>query len=142
MRFSRRSWVWTGVVGYVGFLAAALGLLFWARHRVLHQTDPKWATQQWQTWVEDVERQADTTGPVKRKRPQTAEPPALLLMRDLFGVCVAAVLVFSTLLFGSFWWLLGGALFSGHVPGSEAHTHDASPTGSSRSQGAEQLRER
>ena len=126
MRLSRRSWVWTGVVGYVGFLAAALGLLFWARHRVLNQTDPQWATQQWQTWVEDVERQADTTGPVKRQRPQTAEPPALLLMRDLFGVCVAAVLIFGTLLFGSFWWLLGGALFSGHVPGSEEDATDTS----------------
>ena len=142
MRFNRRSWIWTGVVAYIGFLAAALGLLFWARHRVLDQTDPQWATQQWETWVEDVERQAETTGPVRRKPPETAEPPALLLMRDLFGVCVAAVLVFSTLLFGSFWWLLGGALFSGHVPGSEGHTQDASPARPSGSQGTEQLSER
>ncbi len=108
-----------GLVGYLLFISVLLGLLFFARNRVLHHTDPQQATSQWQQWVEDVQQQSETAGPVKRRPPETAEPPALILMRDLFGVCLAATLVFGTVLFGSFWWLLSGALAAGNVPGHD-----------------------
>jgi hypothetical protein len=38
-------------------------------------------------------------GPVKRRVPKSQEPPALRLMRDYFGVSLAATVVFGSLLF-------------------------------------------
>ncbi len=119
-----------GAAGYVVFMSVLLGLLFSARHQVLQGTDAETATRQWQKWVDDVERQTETTGPVERTRPETAEPPALILMRDLFGVCLTATLLFGTILYGSFWWLLRGALVAGDSP----NTDDGTPNKNSRTE--------
>lgn len=53
------------------------------------------AQANWEQW------RADTTkpGPVARREPRSPEPPALVLLRDYYGVCLGAALFFSSLLF-------------------------------------------
>ena len=41
-----------------------------------------------------------------------AQPPALVLMRDHFGVCLSLAIVLSTVLFGTFMMLVRGAMGS------------------------------
>ena len=50
------------------------------------------------------------SGPVKRRVPKSAEPPALKLMRDHFGVCLGLSLVLSSVLFGTFMIFVRGAI--------------------------------
>ena len=48
--------------------------------------------------------------PVKRRVSKSPEPPALLLMRDRFGVCLAAALLLSGAMLGSILLLVRGAI--------------------------------
>jgi hypothetical protein len=49
---------------------------------------------------------------VKRREPKSAEPPALVLMRDHFAVCLSLAVVLSSVLFGTFMFFVRGALTS------------------------------
>jgi hypothetical protein len=53
---------------------------------------------------------AEQPSTVKRRAPKSAEPPALVLMRDYFAVCLALAIVLSTVLFGTFMFFVRGAL--------------------------------
>jgi hypothetical protein len=55
-------------------------------------------------------------GPVKRRPPTSDEPPALRLMRDYFGICLGATLVFGSLLFGMIWGAARGAFTADMAP--------------------------
>ena len=55
---------------------------------------------------------AEQPYPVKRRVPKSAEPPALVLMRDYFAVCLAIAVVLSSVLFGTFMVLVRGAMSS------------------------------
>jgi len=57
------------------------------------------AAVDWQDWRESAAELQGSQGPVQRRAPQVMEPPALILMRDHFGVCVATVVVSGSLLF-------------------------------------------
>jgi hypothetical protein len=56
---------------------------------------------------------AQGAGPVKRRVPGSLEPPALVLMRDHFAVCLGFALLLSTVLFGTFMFFVRGAMWSG-----------------------------
>jgi hypothetical protein len=56
----------------------------------------------WEAWREAVQESQSGTGPVQRRVPKSDEPPALVLMRDHFGVCLTIALVLSSILFGTF----------------------------------------
>ena len=68
------------------------------------------AQAEWDTWREDAKKMAEQPGAVKRRAPESAEPPALVLMRDHFAVCLSLALVLSTVLFGTFMVLVRGAM--------------------------------
>jgi hypothetical protein len=55
-----------------------------------------------------VESQQDKRGPVKRDVPKSEEPPALVLMRDFFGVMLAGALLFTSMLYWILAWFLTG----------------------------------
>lgn len=67
------------------------------------------AQTDWEKW------RADTTkpGPVARREPKSTEPPALVLLRDYYGVCLGAALFFSSLLFLVSMLLVRGAFGQG-----------------------------
>jgi hypothetical protein len=71
------------------------------------------AQAQWNTWREDTKKMAEQPGVVKRREAQSPEPPALVLMRDHFTVCLSLALLLTTVLFATFMFLIRGALQSG-----------------------------
>lgn len=95
---------------YVALLAAVVGGLFYARHRalVIYGTDR--AQVEWDAWREDAKSQAAGKGPVIRRVPRSGEPPALVLMRDYFGVCLVIALGLSSVLFGTLVFFVRGVL--------------------------------
>ncbi len=53
----------------------------------------------WETFRTDMAQQAEQPGPVKRRVPKSTQPPALVLLRDHFAMCVTISLVLSSVLF-------------------------------------------
>jgi len=95
---------------YFALLAAITGAMFWVRGTALAVYGTPEAQAEWNTWREDAKQLAEDTGPVKRRFPKSAQPPALVLMRDHFAVCLGLALVLSTVLFGTLMLLVRGAM--------------------------------
>jgi len=91
-------------------VAAVGGAVFRLRENVLAVYGTPEAQVEWDTWREDATRLAEGAGPVKRRAPTSAEPPALVLMRDHFAVCLGLAVVLSTVLFGTLMLFIRGAL--------------------------------
>lgn len=108
MRLKPADWLW--LVAYVALLAAIVGGLFYARQRALAIYGTDEAQEQWEAWREDAQEHAEGQGPVARRVPRSAEPPALVLMRDYFGVCVVIAVALSSVLFGTLVIFIRGAL--------------------------------
>jgi hypothetical protein len=71
------------------------------------------STANWQTWRDEVRKQQDAPGPVQRRIPKSSEPPALVMMRDHFSVSLVGAVLFSSLLYWVFIWLVMGMVFHG-----------------------------
>jgi hypothetical protein len=95
---------------WIALVAAVVGGLFYARSRVMAAYGTDQAQAEWETWREDAKSQAEGKGPVKRRVPKSAEPPALVLMRDYFAVCVVIAVALSSILLGTLIFLVRGAL--------------------------------
>src|SRR5688572_1426518 len=95
---------------YVLLVGAVVGGMLFARQQALATYGTAGAQAEWDAWREDAKRLAEESGPVKRRVPKSAAPPALVLMRDHFGVCLGLALVLSTVLFGTFMLLVRGAI--------------------------------
>src|SRR5262245_36654228 len=105
-------WVWAWLVGYVVLLSAILWSLYYVRWWALAEMAKPDSVGQWQTWREDERQQAEHPGPVQRRVPKSVEPPALVLMRDYFGISLAGAVLFSSLLYWIIAWLVTGAFSS------------------------------
>jgi hypothetical protein len=68
------------------------------------------SVEQWQEWREDVRQQQTKPGPVHRRVPKSFEPPALVLMRDYFGVSLFGAIMFTTVLYWVIAWFVTGML--------------------------------
>lgn len=101
---------------YVAFISAIVAGTFYGRRQALATYGGAAAQVEWDAWREDAQRLADESGPVKRRAPKSAEPPALVLMRDHFAVCLGLAVVLSTVLFGTLMLFIRGALTSRRVP--------------------------
>jgi hypothetical protein len=104
--------------------AVVLGLVRarqWATSTLADQT----AHAQWNSFRDDVARQADERAPVRRRVPQSAEPPGLVLMRDYFGVCLVIAIVLTSALFATTAFFVGGVVLSREM--SPADREDAGP---------------
>ena len=102
--------VW--LLAYLAMLALVLGGLWYGRSQALAVYGSNQAQTDWDAWRGDATKMAEQTGPVKRRAPKSAEPPALVLMRDHFLVCAALSLVLSSVLFATFMFFTRGALHS------------------------------
>jgi hypothetical protein len=104
---SFRRWLPWCIV-YVLVLVAAVAAMRKARDwAVVRLSTPK-SIADWQAWRDDVQRQQGQTGPVQRRVPKSAEPPALVMMRDHFGVSLAGVVLFGTILYWVVAWFVLG----------------------------------
>ena len=94
---------------YVALLAAVVGGLVYGRQRAFDVYGTEQAQTQWDQWRDDAKAQSDGQGPVNRRAPQSGEPPALVLMRDYFGVCVVISVALSSVLFAALVIFIRGA---------------------------------
>jgi hypothetical protein len=110
---------------YVLVMAAVVLGLFRARQWATNSLADSTAHARWNSFRDDVARQADEAAPVRRRVPRSAEPPGLVLMRDYFGVCLVIALVLTSALFATTAFFVGGVVLSrGTTPADRA---DAGP---------------
>jgi hypothetical protein len=100
------------LLAYLATIAAVAGALVRSRSMALAVYGTTEAQAEWDIWRADAKKMTEQPNPVKRRVPASAEPPALVLMRDYFAICVVLAIVLSTVLFGTFMMLVRGALRS------------------------------
>jgi len=83
---------------YAGTMAVIVWLTVIAREQVVASLSTSEAAREWDEWRRAAQDQANK-GPVARRPPKTAEPPALIVMRDSFPAVLVAVVAFGTFLF-------------------------------------------
>ena len=92
----------TGIAAlYAIMLSIVVFATFQARRAALRDAaaSPK-SQAEWTQWREDVQaKRVSDDGAVSRRTPKSIEPPWVVLMRDHYGVCLAAAIIFSSLLF-------------------------------------------
>lgn len=110
------------LLAYVVLLTLVIGGAFYGRRQALTIYGTPSEQRHWDQWRGDAKKMAEQPGPVKRREPKSTEPPALVLMRDHFGVCLALAALLSSVLFGTFMFFLRGALSS---PGPRPPTPDS-----------------
>jgi hypothetical protein len=97
-------------LAYLAMIALVIGGVSYMRSVATVVYGTVQAQTEWDEWREDVKEFEKQPYPVKRRVPKSVEPPALVLMRDYFGVCLAVALVLSSVLFGTFMVLVRGAM--------------------------------
>jgi hypothetical protein len=97
------------LIAYLAMLALVTRGVFYGRQQALAVYGSAEAQTEWDAWRSDAKKMAEQPSTVKRRAPKSAEPPALVLMRDYFVVCFAGAVVLSTVLFGTFMLLVQGA---------------------------------
>jgi hypothetical protein len=107
---SRKYWIAAGI-GYVALVGVLVGGMFALQQSVMTQYSTPESIADWQTWRADVEQQGGS-GSVQRRTPKSTEPPALVLMRDYFGVSLAGAVFFPSILYWVVAWFVAGAMSS------------------------------
>jgi hypothetical protein len=100
--------MWGIVGGWAVTLALVVGGMFVVRDRTLATMSTPEAQAEWDAWRESEVNQRDDLS-VKRRPPKSAEPPALVLMRDYFPVLLGAAVVFGSLLYAALAFAVSGA---------------------------------
>jgi hypothetical protein len=103
----KRNLLW--LAAYLIVLTGVIVGMLKLRNITLRTMDTPEARAQWQAWRNAPPNQR-TDLPVRRRPPSSDEPPALILMRDYFGVMMTAAIVFSSLLFAAISFSARGAL--------------------------------
>jgi len=85
-------------------------MLLRVRSDWLEQLDRPEAQSNWDAFRRDMRQQSDREGPVQRKVPKSAEPPARVWLRDYFRLAVVAWVQFVGVLGGFFSLLVAGVL--------------------------------
>jgi hypothetical protein len=118
MKPSNVAWL----LAYAVVLALVIGGLIYGRSQALTVYGSREAQNDWDQWRGDAKKMATQPGPVKRREPKSAEPPALVLMRDYFAICLGLAVLLSSVLFGTFMFFIRGAI---NTPGPRLPTADS-----------------
>jgi len=97
---SRRLIVAIVLAGWLAAVVVPPACLYAWRERRLAEVSTPEARRQWEAFREDVRRQADAPGPVKRKVPKSVEPPELVWLRDYALLAATAWVVLAGVLGG------------------------------------------
>jgi hypothetical protein len=98
-RRRRAHGIWLAI--YCVTIIAVIGLVLQVRRTTLREMATPEAQAEWQEWRDAEPNRNRTAGPVRRRPPSTAEPPALVLLRDHFTVVICGSVLFSSLLFAA-----------------------------------------
>ena len=100
-------WLW--LAAYLAMLVLVTVGMFAGRRMALEQLSTPEAKAEWEAWRKSEPNVKDVGG-VKRRPPSSTEPPALVLLRDHFGVMLFGALFFCSLLFVAVMFATRGAL--------------------------------
>jgi hypothetical protein len=103
------------LVAYLLTIGLIVWLVFHVRTTVLQNLSTPEARAEWDEWRQASEEQSQS-GPVRRARSESPEPPTLVLLRDYFGIMLTAAIVFSSLLFATAMIAIRGAYGAGRKP--------------------------
>jgi len=131
--------LWTGanLACLTVYLAGAAALVWYLgalRGQVIAEFSTSEQQQYWDQWREDAAKTPEGPNPVVRKPPGSPEPPALVLMRDYYGVVLGGALLFGTALYVALLLALRGALAGCNVRFQRRSAKDEGTGG--RGQGA------
>jgi hypothetical protein len=98
------------VAGWLAALVLPPVMLMRSRAGWLQHLDQPEAQSEWDEFRRDMRRQSGRDGPVQRKVPKSAEPPARVWLRDYFRLAVVAWVLFTGVLGGFFCLLVAGVL--------------------------------
>jgi hypothetical protein len=107
MRVVNPRFLWS--LGYLATVALVLAGLFAARGCALETYGTVKAQRDWHAWRNVASRQTGSE-PVRRRAPESPQPPALLLMRDHFVACAILAVLLTTVLFATVAVMLSGTL--------------------------------
>lgn len=111
-QFRSRRGLYLLLAGWGAIIVAIVGGMLLVRDRTITVMDTPEAQAEWDAWrASEVNQREDL--PVKRRPPKSAEPPALVLMRDHFPVLLGAAVVFGSLLYGALAFAVRGSLQTG-----------------------------
>ncbi|NIL96670.1 MAG: hypothetical protein GTO53_04490 [Planctomycetales bacterium] len=85
-------------------------LLVRMRHEQIPRLSRPEVQKAWQEWRSAAASQAETKGPVQRRIPKSVEPPGLVLLRDHFGIVLAATITFGSTLMAVLLLAVRGAM--------------------------------
>lgn len=100
------------ISGYAVLVVGIVAVMFWQQQKVMREYSTQAALAAWNVWCEDVQKEQANPGPVTRRVPKSIEPPALVLMRDYFGVSLVGAVFFTSILFWIIVWFVAGVLRS------------------------------
>lgn len=100
------------LIAYLLMLGCVVGGVLYGRGEAIRVYGSKTAQSQWDSWKEEATRQAEGVGPVIRRKPKSAQPPALVLMRDYFAACLGIALLLSSVLFATLMLFVRGVAAS------------------------------
>ena len=98
------------VAGWLVAVCLPPMLLARVRSSWLEQLDRPQEQTDWDEFRRDMRQQSGREGPVQRKVPKSAEPPARVWLRDYFRLAVVAWVLFVGVLGGFFCFLVAGML--------------------------------
>lgn len=98
------------LVAWLGAMVVPPVLLLRARKDWLRQWERPETQSDWDGFRRDMRQQSGRDGPVQRKVPKSAEPPARVWLRDFFPLAVTAWVLFVGVLGGFFALLVAGVL--------------------------------
>ena len=107
------------LAAYLVMVGVIVVLVLRAREATFRELTTPEALAEWQAWRESAPNRTDAGG-VRRQPPKSAEPPALVLMRDHFAVVMSSAVVFSSLLFATIMIAARGAFRSPMVSATRA----------------------
>ena len=84
---------------YLTMLSAVSAGLVYGRRQAFKVYGDQSAQSEWDAWREDAKELTKGPGPVIRRAPKSVAPPALVLMRDYFAICLTLALLLSSVLF-------------------------------------------
>jgi hypothetical protein len=103
--------MWLAV--YLLILTSIIVGVFALRERLQVTLSTPQARADWEMWRKKAGEQSTDKGPVQRRIPRSAEPPALVLLRDHFAVVLSAAVLFGSLLFAMLMFAVRGVFASG-----------------------------
>jgi hypothetical protein len=124
--FFRRPLNLLWLAAYLALIVAVVVAMLQLRRVTVRTLGTPQARAEWEAWRTSPPNQRSDL-PVKRRPPASPEPPALVLMRDYFGVMLAAALVFSSLLFAALAIAFRGAF--GKQPNGAGHQESPGKAG-------------